>query len=697
MKRSLILTVFSLLVLAQISSAQVPQTFSYQGVLRDKTTGELVDGTKYATFSIYDSEGATSDVWTSGLQSITVTNGIFHVKLGSATKPLPDPFPSQAWLGIKVDPDTEEMPRIELTSAPYSLKADQASQVTGATNVFPGDGNVGIGTLSPASKLTVDGLIEASGAGGGFKFPDATIQTSAAVGDDHSLNAAEGGPTDVVYVDKVGSVGIGTVEPAYQLDVSGDARITGDITLEGQDLIFAGVAGSYTSSDSWLRRNPSFGFIEIKPNNTNYGLYLRALSGTDYANFETQSGYLTIGHNTGDGPLYITNANVGIGTAPIRPLDVVGSSATDYIARIENQDAAGGGLAVHVADTSSSGNALNVTLGTATGLVVDSHGQVGIGTATPYSTLDVRGSIPNYVGYFHNNNSTGGAYGLYSKAYAYDSSIDDAYGGYFTAFGGNMGGLAYGLQVNAQSYGTAAAYGGQFTAYGGSSGGAGYGLQVYSYAYGSQPSYGIWVDATSGTTDDREWALYGLGDGYFSGEVGIGTISPTASLEVVGVVKADTLQLATAAERWYAIPGRGFAPIQGSAAYNDTLSYIPYISGSWGPVKFSAGVHLPHGAVITQLLARVEDSHALGDTSNFLIDLWEVADTGSPTSIASVSTSGAPGAVPIEYSGFTHTVDNQNNTYLVSAEWKTPGWPDDGAALKLYSVRIKYTVDQPLP
>jgi hypothetical protein len=43
-------------------------------------------------------------------------------------------------------------------------------------------GNIGIGNTSPASKLSVMGLIESAGAGGGIKFPDGTIQTTAAGG-----------------------------------------------------------------------------------------------------------------------------------------------------------------------------------------------------------------------------------------------------------------------------------------------------------------------------------------------------------------------------------------------------------------------------------------------------------------------------------------------------------------------------------
>lgn len=76
-------------------------------------------------------------------------------------------------------------------------------------------GNVGIGTNAPVERLSVAGTIYSQG--GGFKFPDGSVQTSAAQSDGHSLDAADGNPVDALYVNNDGDVGIGTTNPTSRL------------------------------------------------------------------------------------------------------------------------------------------------------------------------------------------------------------------------------------------------------------------------------------------------------------------------------------------------------------------------------------------------------------------------------------------------------------------------------------------------
>jgi hypothetical protein len=77
------------------------------------------------------------------------------------------------------------------------------SGVSGSTTYVLGDssiledkfGKIGIGTDTPTSKLTVQGLIETKGTEGGVKFPDGSVQTTAGVAPNdvvRSLNGLKG-------------------------------------------------------------------------------------------------------------------------------------------------------------------------------------------------------------------------------------------------------------------------------------------------------------------------------------------------------------------------------------------------------------------------------------------------------------------------------------------------------------------------
>ncbi len=145
--------------------SQIPRTISYQGVLKDQNGALIPQGNYDMAFSLYPGESGSGALWTETHESVEVTGGVFTVILG-IVEPLELTFDTQYFLGVKVGDGDEMFPRYPLTSTPYSMRsrfASQAGGVLGASNVVPPDGNVGIGTLSPTSRLHVMGDVRVQG------------------------------------------------------------------------------------------------------------------------------------------------------------------------------------------------------------------------------------------------------------------------------------------------------------------------------------------------------------------------------------------------------------------------------------------------------------------------------------------------------------------------------------------------------
>jgi len=119
MKLTLI-SALALMLVAQISWAQIPQNMSYQGLLTDGSGTAVSDGAYSLSFSIYDVDTGGIALWTETHASVAVVNGIFNVILGSVN-PLNIAFDTQYWLGVQIDGGAELTPRIQLNSSPYSL------------------------------------------------------------------------------------------------------------------------------------------------------------------------------------------------------------------------------------------------------------------------------------------------------------------------------------------------------------------------------------------------------------------------------------------------------------------------------------------------------------------------------------------------------------------------------------------------
>ncbi|MCK5355243.1 MAG: hypothetical protein KAJ63_09005 [Methyloprofundus sp.] len=136
MTKKLIALLFCLFIHSALAEP-VPPLINYQGMLTDSEGKPLANGTKKLTFNIYDEAGVKK--W--GPQvfpSVPIINGYFNVILGPVktdANGVPDQNSlsildafnsSNRFLGITVDNGVEIMPRQQILSTPYAIKAEKA-------------------------------------------------------------------------------------------------------------------------------------------------------------------------------------------------------------------------------------------------------------------------------------------------------------------------------------------------------------------------------------------------------------------------------------------------------------------------------------------------------------------------------------------------------------------------------------------
>ena len=185
-------------------------------------------------------------------------------------------------------------------------------------------GDVGIGTTAPEQKLDVNGTIRSRT--GGFMFPDGTLQTTAAAGgagDGHSLDADDGSPTDVVYVDNAGTT-----------TVSGFLGVGRSTKISAAEAF--GIHSPSTSSYGGMYIDTAGDGLPF------YGYKTPSSTGWSYMDGATGNWYLVL---NGLNSLAVTSAgNVGIGTAaPSYRFDVRSTDPSLNVAHIGRDAAAASG------------------------------------------------------------------------------------------------------------------------------------------------------------------------------------------------------------------------------------------------------------------------------------------------------------------------------------------------------------------
>ncbi|MDP3964402.1 MAG: hypothetical protein Q8Q20_01925 [bacterium] len=277
-------------------------------------------------------------------------------------------YSNMAGVGLGVDAELKpEVPAVTLalrqpnTGFHYAGSGTIAYMANSVERLrFSNNGNMGVGTTSPAYPLDVNGVIRSSS--GGFRFPDGSMQITAA---GSGLWSANG---DNIYYNN-GNVGIGTSSPGAKLAIN--------------------------STWPHLRVSNGSSHWEI---GDNVGTFYFRESGTSSGQFRIRRN-----DNTDMFVVDVPSANVGIGTTtPSSRLYVAGSSSSNPVLRVEQNSTHEGILATS--------NSVQTVKGAVHGkITATSGGGSGVFGETASPGVEGGAAVGVYGLCTHNEKSVGGA------------------------------------------------------------------------------------------------------------------------------------------------------------------------------------------------------------------------------------------------------------------------------------------------
>ena len=301
---------FTLLVIMALTIsvfAQAPQKMSYQAVIRN-SSGQLVTNHVVGMrISILQGSTTGTPVYVETQTPTTNANGLATIEVGGGTV-ITGTFVGINWSSgtyfIKTETDPAGGTSYTITGAnqilsvPYALYSKAAGNGSlwsqSGSNIYHSSGNVGIGISDPTYNLDVrgsniddDGVVQLGNSdlshrlilfGGRQNDPNPFINWKQ--GDPLRFATDEGGWSEKMRITGNGLVGIGTITPASELDVSGIITATGGNFLE--DLLVNGL--TIGKGENAISTNTAIGSSALFSNTTGYS--------------NTASGYQALYSNT---------------------------------------------------------------------------------------------------------------------------------------------------------------------------------------------------------------------------------------------------------------------------------------------------------------------------------------------------------------------------------------------------------------
>ncbi|MBM4253743.1 MAG: hypothetical protein FJ146_17380 [Deltaproteobacteria bacterium] len=408
--------------------------------------------------------------------------------------------------------------------------------VSSGSNVYRSSGNVGIGTTTPIAKLQSVSTANTANAAA-FLYGDnfgtalgvnSTSSSYYALNVLSGMNNAGSGGSSLLYVRADGNVGIGTTAPGFPLQVNGatigEARIQGS---SHSKVSFRNTAAG-TDQKAWqiYAGQPANQFVisalNDAENGDNIALAINRGSGTAITSVTFPTG------------------NVGIGTTtPNKSLQLSSPNTNDTSIDLTNTSASGRDWQIgSMGSTSGIVGSLDFYDATAQAhrMVINSTGNVGIGTTAPTETLTVAGNI---------------ALGPATNQYRY---VSVGGGNSFGYIYGSFAGLGDGMHLGYNGYYNAA------------------GSFVSRNAYASSRLSLMYNRIELATTNDYSGTVapqtrMTISD---SGNVGIGTTAPSAKLHISGTAGSDGIEFPDGTTQTSAALGQGqnWQDVTGSRAIN---------------------------------------------------------------------------------------------------------------------------------